>query len=621
MPEDPNKKTLRDLLRVGFRHRLLLVAGAAFFALVALVGASWWPLKYTAMARFERRADPASEDITRGKSESFDAKKLTLQNELIGTRAIEAAVDELEKARLLPPLPRGQDGSLTPEGRRVRQEIVRGLIDDLKVNFDVRSTEVDLVSVAFTDADPRLAQQLPNTLVVNYINRITERMVTNLTASRDFLQTKVTEASTRLTELTRKRIDFETKHAGMLPDNPGTLQQQVDMLSLEIDRLRRQQTLAKEKMDRLKLFVRPATVPEGAPASGASKGGTGAAAEAKPAPEAQDPVKMAIAAEQARAEYQKASAELARLEDQRLQYQRTLDESRTLMHMTENHPKIKALRKQIDDMAPQIAKSGERVAAAEKRLGEILGRETRGGVSVGSPAFDPGRREDMLLRDTLLTTELASAQSEYEITSGEIERLQKRLAALQDLQMQFGPVKQEYTQIQKEVNEQQAEVDRWQRRLTEVQMALAAEAAKHRTHLSQVELAQEQFRPSSPKLLYILALAIGGGLAFGAGLVFLTNTMDRSFTTTEEAAEYLSLPVFGTVGEILTARDQARLKLRRWALTPLVAVVVVAAIGLAGLNIVLWLNDRPAYEQWRHAPVSFVYTTVADKVAGLKDRM
>jgi uncharacterized protein involved in exopolysaccharide biosynthesis len=599
MAEETQKKTPRDLLRAVFRHRTLFLASAALFAFATLVGASWWPLKYTAIARLERRSDPASEDLVRGKSESFDALKMTLQHELVGTNAVEAAAEELEKKRLLPALPRGQDSKLTAEGKMLRQELVRNLSADLKVNFEVRSQEVDLVSVSFTDPDPRLAQELPNTLITNYIDRISEQIVTNLTASRDFLQTKVDEANTRFAELTRKRIDFETKYAGMLPDNPGALQQEIQRVTTDMDTVRRQQALAKQKLDQIRVILGRSAAPEGDGAAAESEGDGSAAASA-------------LSAER---EYKDAAQDLARLQDQQQQYQRSLDESRTLLHMTEKHPRVVALRKQIDNLDKRIAELKVRLPDLEKRL-----RESRAGALVGPASgdsvLDPARQRDQELLQANLTIQETTAQSEYQMASNELDRLQSRLTALQGILANYGPVRQEYLGMIKEVTDQQAEVDRWQKRQTEVQMTLAAEAAKHRTHLSQVELAQEQFKPSSPKLLYVLALAIVGGLAFGGGLVFLTNTVDRSITTTEEAAAHFDLPVLGSIGEIMTAPQRARRKMIRWGLGPVAAVVVALAIGAAALNIALWLNSREQYSQWRASPVQFVVSKIGDSLAG-----
>ncbi|HUT57282.1 MAG TPA: hypothetical protein VNA25_05345 [Phycisphaerae bacterium] len=590
MAEETQKKTPRDLLRAVFRHRTLFLASAALFAFATLVGACWWPLKYTAIAKLERRSDPASEDLVRGRSESFDALKMTLQHELVGTNAVEAAAEELEKKGLLPALPRGQDGKLMAEGKMLRQGLVRNLSADLKVIFEVRSQEVDLVSVSFTDPDPRLAQELPNMLITNYINRISEQIVTNLTSSRDFLQTKVDEANTRFTELTRKRIDFETKYAGMLPDNPGALQQEIQRVTTDMDTVRRQQALAKQKLDQIKSILGRSAAPEG----------DGSAAES------------ALSAER---DYRDATQDLARLQDQQQQYQRSLDESRTLLHMTEKHPRVVALRKQIDGLDKRIAELKVRLPDLEKRL-----RESRAGALVGPASgetvLDPGRQRDQEMLQANLTIQETTAQSEYQMATNELERLQARQAALQGIMNNYGPVRQEYLEMIKEVTDQQAEVDRWQKRRTEVQMALAAEAAKHRTHLTQVELAQEQFKPSSPKLLYVLALAIVGGLAFGGGLVFLTNTVDRSITTTEEAAAHFGLPVLGSIGEIMTAPQRARRKMIRWGLGPVAAVVAALAIGAAALNIALWLNSREQYSQWRASPVRFVVSKIGDSLAG-----
>ncbi|MBE3096538.1 MAG: hypothetical protein IMZ44_05340 [Planctomycetes bacterium] len=627
MAEETQKKTPRDLLRAVFRHRTLFLASAALFAFATLVGACWWPLKYTATARFERRSDPASEDLVRGKSESFDALKMTLEHELVGTNAVDAAADELEKKTLLPALPRGQDGKLTAEGRMLRQGLVRNLMDALKVVFVVRSQEVDLVSVSFTDADPRLAQQLPNTLITNYITRIGEQIVINLTASRDFLQVKVDEANTRFVELTRKRIDFETKYAGLQPSSPDALAQELQKISSDMDTVRRQHTAAQQKVERIKALMdaakQPLTAaekPKETPAETQADGKTPEAkAEEKPASPADPSPELALRA---------AYTELLRRQEQLLQYKSTLEEAKTLGHMTDKHPRVIALRKQIADTENQVTDARNRVVELEARVRELAdrARELAGrAVTPLTPSLDTSgrdaiiegvRQRDNELRGTLLTMDLAAAQSEVDSTTNELARLQQRKDDVEKLLNQFGPIRQEYLGIVKDMTDQQAEVDRWQKRCTEVQMALAAEAAKRRTHLTQVELAQEQFKPSSPKLLYVLALALVGGLAFGGGLVFLTNTVDRSITTTEEAADHFGLPVLGTIGEIMTAPRRARRRMIRWGLGPVAAVGVALAIGAAALNITLWLNSREQYSQWRADPVQFVVSRIGDSLAG-----
>jgi hypothetical protein len=105
----------------------------------------------------------------------------------------------------------------------------------------------------------------------------------------------------------------------------------------------------------------------------------------------------------------------------------------------------------------------------------------------------------------------------------------------------------------------------------------------------------------------VLALAIGGGLAFGAALVFLANMLDRSITATEQAAEHFELAVFGAVNEIVTTRDQRVRRFRRYVVIPAVSAVVLATIALSGLSVFLWLNDPPAFKDWKAAPITYVF--------------
>ena len=143
-------------------------------------------------------------------------------------------------------------------------------------------------------------------------------------------------------------------------------------------------------------------------------------------------------------------------------------------------------------------------------------------------------------------------------------------------------------------------------------MDLAAEIANRRTHLSAVQVAQKQSKPSSPSLLMVLALALGGGLAFGSGLVFLTQMLDRSISTTEEAARHFGLPIHGVTEEIVPPRLRARRRMRRWILGPVISFVVLAALVVSAVNIAIWLEYHDLYAEWRRSPVGFLVQAALD---------
>ena len=151
----------------------------------------------------------------------------------------------------------------------------------------------------------------------------------------------------------------------------------------------------------------------------------------------------------------------------------------------------------------------------------------------------------------------------------------------------------------------------------DVKMSLEAEASKRRTHLESVQAARKENRPSSPKLLTILAVAIVGGLGFGGGLVFLINLMDRSIMTVEDAAKSFDVPVFGVIGEIVSPHQRVMRKLRKWLVAPVVSAAVLLTLGICALNVVLLLEFPEKHEDWRRNQVGFVKGSVQSVVTNI----
>ncbi len=319
MDDAAEKKTPRDLLRVVFRHWRLFLLGASLFAIAALLGSHYIPVKYTGTTIFERRSDPAAGEIAslRGQSSGFGPYKLTLQHELAGYNAVERTVNELGMTR---GIPRGLDGQLTLAGKMAKQQLIDDLRMNLAVKWEVRSEQVDLISVSFTHHDAVLAEQIPNTLVKNYINWASEQIIERLAARRKFLLEQVQNCTTRLDELTKQRLEFETKHAGMMPDSPASLHERIQQVSADMDTLRRQQTVAELKLARLKNLAVPTTESPN------------------------EPIQVVKG----------PNPELKRLEDKLRKFQDQLDAALMISHMTDKHPTVQTLRAKITQLEERI---------------------------------------------------------------------------------------------------------------------------------------------------------------------------------------------------------------------------------------------------------------------------
>ena len=127
---------------------------------------------------------------------------------------------------------------------------------------------------------------------------------------------------------------------------------------------------------------------------------------------------------------------------------------------------------------------------------------------------------------------------------------------------------------------------------------MEAEIDRRKQQKEEVWAAREQYRPSSPTLRTVLGGAIFGGLAFGGGLVFLFNFLDRSITTTEDAMRHFDLPVYGVIGRIVSRRERLTSRIRRWIVIPIVAIIALGCLSLCMWSVVLWLQYPDKYKQW-----------------------
>ena len=433
--------------------------------ILSLVGECLWyfvgpPRRYTAEAKFERRSDAATANEPGYMKADAEARKLTLEYELVGLAAMtQAAEDE----GLTKGLPHGPDGQLTAEGAMARQELVNALVAGTRVRWDARSEPVDLVAVTFTHDDPDVAARIPNTLVRNYIYRTGETIKRNLEDSRDFLRKQIAECVVRLDAQVRNRQEFEVQYQDVRPQDPNFLPQQIQQVERDLDRAASQKTMAETKLALLDVMLPKIT---------------SAPATTQPYVAAPNP-KLAQMKE-----------ELQSCKDDR-------DSAVKVQRMNPQHPSVVAL--------------DQKIAMLEER---ITGAETQ--PTTRPPYVDrgPGLPDDLAIQ-------VQPARLEFELADRELTRLRVRRAELDGLQGRLGVARREYAKLVEKEKEIEKEKDSWQRRESDVQMTLAAELANRRTHLSCVQAAQ---RPTQPDEILppwaVMGWSLGGGLTL-SGLVAL----------------------------------------------------------------------------------------------------
>ncbi len=545
MSKEKEPLTLRKFIRTVFRRWRLVVVAAVLFAVLVLLCSRFIPLRYTATTIFERRKDPASAQTSLRGSDSFKTSKLTQQYELAGQNAVFKAIDQLGWTQ---GLPLQEGGDWTEEGQRQRQQMAEKVMEATSVKWEVQSEEVDLVKVSYTDSDPAKAMQMANMLVENYINRTSEQIVDQLRSSYDFLDKQVQNCNSQLFEVINERINFETEKSGILPESPGALHEELLKVTADYEQLQLQYEADQQQLARLDSLA-PPEVKEG---------------------EEENPREI----------IKGPNPEYTRLQDDLRNAQNQLTELTAVRNMKEAHPTILLLKRKIEQLEQDLAKT-EPTAV----LNEVYGAS--------------GQVNQLELERLRLKVQV-------EVAKNRLARLEAQRTLYNDLMANFGPARREYLELIKKMTDKEQELNRWEDQRTAIQMNLAAEAAKRRTHLNAVQAASRQYLPSSPSLWKILGFAVLGGLVFGGGLVFLASWIDQTVSTPEEAAKGFGIPVFGYVDVIVTPQKGFLRKFRKWVIVPLVVVVLTVALVLTTLDVTLRLQHPESYTQWQASPTAFL---------------
>ncbi|MCL2700089.1 MAG: hypothetical protein FWE88_00165 [Phycisphaerae bacterium] len=557
-------KTPREVLHMLFRRKTLFLLGAAFFSIIVLWGAHWMPLKYTASLTFERTNDVGSTSRIKGAG-TFDEIRPILKTRLGGPTVLKEALqrDEIGLARTFP---RNADGTLTSEGHAKMDTLVREIQPALRILFITSSDLMDVVSIEFEHADRDVAERLPRTLFEMFqtstINELNER----LSHSKDGLEKELDAEKAKLEQARMKKNRFELEYQDSMPHLPTGLQDRLNTLNKDLDRVERNLALERSRLDKWKEI-----------AGGERLAGdpTSQPADADPEP---DEYLMGI------------NPKLGQLQDKLKDIEENLRLAK-LAGMTEKHPTYQQIVRLIEELKKQIEAEPEKIRIQER----FIKASAPSGI-------------------TLPQMQVADAEMRIKNFTDEQTELVQAINRTKELMNNFLKIRQDYLALCHNEQTCQETVDRLQKSYQTVEADLKAELAKRRTMIKVVQEPQRQYLPSSPKLSLILLVAIVGGLAFGGLLVFLANGMDRTVGTTDEAMKYFNIPLHGAVGEISTPKDRTWRRVKLWVITPIIAIVVVTVIGASCLDTVLWLKQPTKHkEEWRKAPITYV----VDQVKGV----
>lgn len=569
------KKTPRDLIRHVMRRRNLFLLGASLCAIVVLLAMTKAPLKYSATTLFQREIMAPVGD--RSAAEEFERDRVNLQIELVGREAVDRVIGTLGMTKGKD-FSRTADGQFTVTGERNRQQLLASVMKALRAQSLAPGArqQIDLMAVTFTWDDPTLAAEVPNLLVKNYIEKTRQAKEKSLKDTLTYQKARLDSLDIELNSARKNRTDYESANAGSMPDNPNGLAERVRREQSDMDALKRQRDMAEQKVKRIK-----ALIPAGA-------------------------------SPQATLEEQRLGQELDTL--------MTEIEAIRGRGVTEKHPGMIVLRQREAELRRRLASvSQPAVTSQPDPTSQPASQPDSASQSASQPDSQPSTSPATALQGPV-AVELAIAEEELATYTRDFVALEKQWNADISLLQNYAPIRQGYLRLVKQQQDLEVSYALEAKRLEEVSTNLQNEQAEQRTVLKQT-FAEKPSQPSSPSLLMALGAAGGGGLLFGALLVFLANAWDRSVVTTDDAVRYFKTNIYGVIGEIVSARQQRRQRLRRWVVGPIISLVVLVAMAAAGLNIYIWLQKPEEHPKWQRNPVAYVAEKVSDPILKLFKRL
>lgn len=501
-------------LLLKFRWRFVMPA----FAVAALVLAvsMFLPRKYRAEAVFERRTDMVlAEIMKRGATRSFQDPRESLQNEIIGDPALDQTIDQImPTASAL--------GNADFNRAALRADLKR----KTNISYDISSTDLDRIRVAYIGDEPALSRLIVNQLVRNYIDRTRQRIEERLTQSASFFEAEEARARQAIEELEAKKLAFEIENARLLPDNPNSAQGTIADLHVQLVAATERRDAATAMIQTLRKTLE--NTPQSTPTVVRGR-----------------------------------NPELDRLEAQLRQFEAKYAEFVGVYKMKPKHPDVVAVTEQIDGVKKIID-------ATEKT------------IVVQTTDLPNARYGELEVALNKALTDLQSAERQHAV-------IQQQVAAAQQESSGVFGVRSEYGKIARAIEDSQRELNFWRENLRHVEMARTAESGDKGIQLSFIKECDVIHKPISPNLAQVLMAAAFLGMVAGGINVFYKYRTDETFSDAQQLSTAMSLPTFGAVSEIISQRSARLRRVRNLLLYPIngaiMATVLVILTGLLYMSL------------------------------------
>src|SRR5215213_1132942 len=427
---------------------------------------------------------------------------------------------------------------------RLRGEPMEGVLEMLRKDINVavnksRSDITDGFDITFRYRDPKLAQAVTAELASKYISAQTSNMMTSTAAAKQFIDSQVSQAKEELSAVDQQRLDFMSKHVGILPSEAESLFNQLSglreeqkALMSEVGRLQDRRSAATNQL----VLMKQSNVQ-----------GIEDAAETMTDP------KTTMAWSNLVSRKAALEGELTRLKQE----------------YREVHPDVVAKAKEVqrvqEEMDQMIADWKDKIKAKEERL----------------------RKQPNLT--------LSAAENEIKLAESEIKRQQKlldqnekqigsiveRINGVPGVEVALGAIERDY-------QTKKAKYDELLLQQQKISLGAAAATEQQGEGIEVIDPANLPSKPVAPKRLMLSSLGLAVGLGLGLLLVgVVEGPRLLTIQSSEDARHYTGLPVLLAVPELFTPQEARAVPRRRKLLLAAGVVATIMSIPMLALALKL----------------------------------
>ncbi len=536
-------QTLSKVLDVLRRRWPLLAIPMLTVMLITLSVGLTYPRRYYVSTTFERRNNLViSKLIASNSPYSFASLRQSLVTDVRNFSVVGLAVEEMG---LLDHLPRDASGDLTAEARIDRDAIVGRWLESIAVIIRETGDFSDTVEIRYLGEHPDLAAPILTKIQDSYISASRNKVSGIVNDAHEFFSQESKKCQEAVAALRTELHQIDMEFPGTNPAGPDTLEQRAQTVSQTIDqhereRQRLQTRIAASEAYLAELSTRPAQEP---------------ALPNRPAAVDRNSI--------ANPRYQQAAAEIAGLN-------KKIEELRVTRRMTEMHPEIMTLRRQIESLQENLDNVPEHLdvplAAVNLPADPWLAERKKTEIEIRA------HRED-----------LARVERELKANLETQERLKKDMQSLPER-------RERYAKLQQALVGAQNDLDLWANNLSQLSRILTAEAENRGIQVLSLGQPHLAGRLRTPTANGFFALSSGLGLALAIAIIFLREILDRSVKDPNRLKQMLGIPILETIGEIQVGRP------RGWFLRKrlLPAFVAMQTLGVAIMGTLVYLAlERP----------------------------